>query len=90
MNTCEGCKFFEVTPGSMILMGTKSGVCHRFPPQGFAVVTGMSGQMGIMFRPPEVQPDNWCGEFEASKETYVVDPGDGRWTYSVQDPGSDN
>ena len=67
MPACSECKYFEPTSGSILLNAQKTGSCHRFPPQGFAVAGQMNGQLGFIFRQPEVQPTGWCGEWEAEK-----------------------
>lgn len=73
MSACSDCKYYEPTSGSLILNAQKTGSCHRYPPQGFAIAGQMNGQVGFLFRHSEVQPTGWCGEWEPIKTGISID-----------------
>lgn len=64
INTCQNCKWFERNDDLLDEENT-DGYCHRFPPVKNDVKPGDEGLLDYDF--PEVDYDDWCGEFLMGK-----------------------
>jgi hypothetical protein len=56
---CRICRYYQPTPGAL-----DQGKCRRYPPVADEFGTG---------RWPEVNADDWCGEFNLSGEAMRLD-----------------
>lgn len=58
---CKECKWWEFVEDG-------EGPCHRYPPDQQAVMEFNDGCIQNHWEHPWTGKDDWCGEFEASKD----------------------